>query len=147
MIKAYKLHLDDEYKRIIDLVKEAQKIGRRAAQSQLAKLEKAGPRWALKDAFTKKPAGTMLDVCGFGSIKISGRGKIISAFKKLGERDGDRYVFEGIYVSKSHFQGGYYLELKLTNSQYLSVNEKAVQEASDFLSSMGFKCEWSSRID
>ena len=142
-----KLCLSNEYEDIIELVKEAQKIGRNAAQCQLAKLEKSGPRWRLRDAFTGKSAGTMLDVCGFGGIKIKGNSKIVKAFKKLGERDGDRYLIEGMYISKSYYQGGYYLELKLTNSQYLSVNEEAVRQAAEFLDLMGLEVRWESRID
>ncbi|GAH23232.1 unnamed protein product, partial [marine sediment metagenome] len=98
--KMYKVHLDDEHKQVIDLVKKAQGLGRKAAQEQLAKLEKAGPRWALKDAFTGRPAGTMLDVCGFAWLTTPGRGKIVKALKKLGGQDGritghKEYFLEG----------------------------------------------------
>lgn len=148
--KMYKVHLDDGDKRVIDLVKEAQKIGRKAAKEQLAKLEKAGSRWALKDAFTGRSAGTMLDCCGFGSLTIPGNGKIVKAFKKLGRKEGEcsnvTYHIDDMRIGKA-YQRGYHLNLRLTYTQYLSVNERAVQEASDFLSSMGLKCEWSSRID
>jgi len=130
--KMYKTHLDDEHKQVINLVKEAQKIGRKAAQSQLAKLEKAGPRWVLRDAFTRKPAGTMLDICGFGSLTIPGNGKIVKAFKKLGRKEGEcsnvTYYIDDMYIGKA-YQRGYHLNLRLTNCQYLSVNEEGVSEA------------------
>jgi len=143
--KMWKTHLDDGHKQVVNLVKEAQKIGRKAAQSQLAKLEKAGPRWALRDAFTKKPAGTMLDVCGFAWLITPGRGKIVKAFKKLGKQDGRitghlEYFLDGMRISKCCFGPGYNLELKLTNSQYMSVGEIAVNAVYDFLNKNALVC-------
>jgi len=150
--KMYKVHLNDGHKEVIDLIKGAQKIGREAAKEQLAKLEKAGPRWRLKDSFTGGPVGTMLDVCGFAWLITPGRGKIVKAFKKLGGQDGRitghiEYFLGGIRISKCHSTPGYNLELKLTNSQYMSVTEAAVKAVSDFLNKNGIECQWNSRID
>ncbi len=150
--KMYKTHLNDGHKQVIMLVKEAQKIGRNAAQEQLKKLEKAGPRWALKDAFTGESAGTMLDVCGFAWLITPGRGKIVKAFKKLGGQDGritghKEYFLEGMRISKCYSGPGYNLELKLTYNQYMSVAEAAVKTVSDFLNKNELECSWNSRID
>lgn len=150
--KMWKTHLNDEHKQVIMLVRKAQGLGRKAGQEQLAKLEKAGPRWALRDAFTKRPAGTMLDVCGFAWLTTPGRGKVVKAFKKLGGQDGRitghiEYFLEGMRISKCYSTPGYNLELKLTNSQYMSVGEAAVKAVSDFLNKNGIECQWNSRID
>ena len=150
--KMYKVHLNDEHKQVIMLVRKAQGLGRKAAKEQLAKLEEAGPRWGLKDAFTKKPAGTMLDVCGFAWLIIPGKGKVVKAFKKLGKQDGRitghmEYFLEGLRISKCYSTPGYNLDLKLTNSQYMSVGEAAVKAVSDFLNKNGVECSWGSRID
>lgn len=150
--KMWKVHLDDGHKQVIMLVRKAQGLGRKAAKEQLARLEKAGPRWGLKDSFTKKPAGTMLDVCGFAWLVIPGRGEVVKAFKRLGKQDGritghKEYLLEGMRISKCYSTPGYNLELKLTNSQYMSVAEAAVKAVSDFLNKNGLECRWNSRID
>jgi len=150
--KMYKVHLDDEHKQVIMLVRKAQELGRKAGKEQLAKLEKAGPRWALKDAFTGRPAGTMLDVCGYAWLTTPGRGEIVKAFKKLGGQDRGiteykEYFLEGMRISKCYSGPGYNLDLKLTYSQYMSVAEAAVKAVSDFLNKNGLECRWGSRID
>lgn len=150
--KMWKTHLNDEHKQVIMLIRKAQGLGRKAGKEQLAKLEKSGPRWALKDSFTGRPAGTMLDVCGFAWLITPGKGKIVKAFKKLGKQDGritghKEYFLEGIRISKCCFGPGYNLELKLTNSQYMSVAEATVKAVSDFLNKNGIECQWNSRID
>jgi len=150
--KMYKVHLNDEHKQVIDLVKEAQKIGRKAAKGQLAKLEEDGPRWTLKDSFTGLPAGTMLDCCGFAWLIIPGKGKIVKVLKKLGGQDGritghKEYFLGGLRISKCYSTPGYNLDLKLTNSQYMSVAEAAAKAVSDFLNKNGLECQWNSRID
>ena len=150
--KMYKVHLDDSHKQVVMMVRKAQEIGRKAAKEQLAKLEKTGPKWGLKDAFTGKPAGMMLDVCGFAWLTIPGRGKIVKAFKKLGGQDGritghKEYFLDGMRVSKCSYTPGYNLDLKLTYSQYISVAEAAVKAVADFLNKNGIGCKWNSRID
>lgn len=150
--KMYKVHLDDRYKQIVMMVRKAQGLGRKAGKEQLAKLEKAGQRWKLKDASTGGSAGTMLDVCGFAWMKVPGRGEIVKAFKKIGGQDGrikghKEYFLDGMRIFKCYSTSGYNLDLKLTNSQYMSVAEAAVKTVADFLNKNGIECRWSSRID
>ena len=150
--KMYKVHLDDSHKQVVMMVRKAQELGRKAGKEQLAKLEKAGPRWRLKDAFTGGSAGTMLDVCGFAWLIIPGKGEIVKAFKKLGGQDmgmagHKEYFLDGMRISKCYSTPGYNLDLKLTNSQYMSVAEATVKVVSDFLNKNGIDCRWNSRID
>lgn len=157
-IKAYKWHLNDEHKEIIILLLKAREIGRRAAYAQLNKLKHNGPKWNVIDEMDKgKVVGQMLDVCGFASMQVPGRSKIVKAFKKLGvpgEHNNyggmnKRYVLEDehMQISKA-YDRGYSLNLGLNiGRQELSVNEEAVFAASEFLNSVGLECSWSSRID
>ena len=76
-----------EAKHIIAVLMNAQRAGRQAGESKLKELQKAGPRWAVKDESDNKIVGTMLDVCGYTALHLTGRSKIVRAFKALGNPD------------------------------------------------------------
>lgn len=151
MLKAYKLHLDDEHKQVVMMLLKAREIGRKAANDQLKKLQGHGPRWNVIDDHTNKVVGQMLDVCGGGYIKLPGRGRIVKAFKRLGVKDryGQGYKLEDEHMSISKgYPKGYDLSLGLnTGRQEMSVNEEAVVAASEFLNNASLKCSWRSYID
>jgi len=136
-----------EARRIIKLVVMAKKIGEKAGQKKLNELKKAGPRWDVVDEGKNKVVGQMLDVCGFASISVPGNGRIARAFKKVGEYDArmDGYVANGMRIFKGY--RGYALSIISTGRQEMSVNEAAVEAASDFLNANQLKCSWRSRID
>jgi len=137
-----------EAKHIIAVLMNAQRAGRQAGESKLKELQKAGPRWAVKDENKNKIVGTLLDVCGCTSLHLAGRSKIVRAFKVLGNPD--RYgdlAYNGFSISKNTYRGGYGLIARLTNRQELSVREKAVQAFCDYCKDHGLECIWSSRID
>lgn len=147
--KMYKVHLNDEHKAVMVLLLKAREIGKKAAQEQFSKLQKAGSKWAVKDSATNKLVGGMLDVCGFASMRVPGRSKIVKAFKKLGEKTQyeKEYIYDRMRISKSYYSG-YNLNINLNiGRQEMSVNEEAVFAASEFLNNAGLKCDWESRID
>ena len=151
MIKPHKLHENDEHKAILMLLLKAREIGKKAANDQLAKLQKNGAKWAIKDEGSNFIVAQVLDVCGFAGMKVPGRGKIVKAFKKLaGHKDfQDGYILrkEQMSISKS-YDKGYILYLGLNiGRQEMSVNEEAVVAASEFLNNAGLECTWNSRVD
>ena len=78
MIKAYKFYENDEHKQVVMLLLKAREIGRKAADDQLKKLQKAGPRWNVVErvATGERKVGEMLDVCG-GAYLTNGK-KVVS---------------------------------------------------------------------
>jgi len=76
-----------------DILEKAIVEGRKTAMAKLADLEAQGPKWRVVDDpnFTVKPKvyGTMLDLCGFAHIKVSGRNSLVSWIKKHAEKDGN----------------------------------------------------------
>jgi len=151
-IKAYKFHENDEHKQVVMLLLKAREIGRKAAEDQLKKLQVKGARWNVVDEMAGgKVVGQMLDVCGFASLQVPGRSKIVKAFKKLGVKQeyNQGYILEDEHmrIGKA-YNRGYHLNLGLNiGRQELSVNEEGVVAASEFLNSVGLECNWSSRID
>ena len=137
-----------EAKHIIAVLMNAQRSGREAGESKLKELQKAGPRWAVKDENKNKIVGTMLDVCGCTGLHLAGRSKIVRAFKVLGNPDryGDLAIND-FSISKNTYRGGYGLIAHLSNRQELSVREKAVQAFCNYCNNHGLECTWSSRID
>jgi len=137
-----------EAKHIIAVLMNAQRSGIEAGESKLKELQKAGPRWAVKDENKNKIVGTMLDVCGCTALHLAGRSKIVRAFKLLGSPD--RYgdlALNGFSISRNTYRGGYGLIAHLSNRQELSVREKAVRAFCDYCKGHGLECAWSSRID
>ena len=137
-----------EAKHIITVLMNAQRSGIEAGESKLKELQKAGPRWAVKDENKNKIVGTLLDVCGFAALHLAGRSEIVRAFKALGNPD--RYgdlSYNGFSISKNTYRGGYGLRANLSNRQELSVQEWAVESFCDYCKAHGLECSWSSRID
>lgn len=159
MLKAYKLHLDDEHKQVVMMLLKAREIGREAANDQFKKLQEAGPKFNVVERVRnrERKVGEMLDVCGGAYLTIPGRGKIIKAFKKLGIEGrfnhlggmNQEYTLEDEHMSVSkNYRRGYMFLLGLnTGRQEMSVNEEAVVAASEFLNNAGLKCGWKSYID
>jgi len=137
-----------EAKHIIAVLMNAQRSGIEAGESKLKELQKAGPRWTVKNESDNKVVGTMLDVCGCTSLHLAGRSKIVRAFKALGNPD--RYgdlSFNGFSISKNTYRGGYGLRANLSNRQELSVREESSRAFCDYCINHGLECTWSSRID
>jgi len=137
-----------EAKHIIAVLMNAQRSGTEAGELKLKELQKAGPRWAVKDEVKNKIVGTMLDVCGCTALHLAGRSKIVRAFKLLGRADryGDLSL-NGFSISRNTYRGGYGLIAHLSNRQELSVREEAVKAFCDYCKGHGLECSWSSRID
>ena len=137
-----------EAKHIIAVLMNAQRLGQEAGETKLKELQKAGPRWAVKDESDNKIVGTLLDVCGFTALHLTGRSKIVRAFKALGNPDryGDLAI-NGFSISRNNYRGGYGLRANLSNRQELSVRENAAKAFCDYCINHGLECSWSSRID
>ena len=137
-----------EAKHIITVLMNAQRSGIEAGESKLKELQKAGPRWAVKDENKNKIVGTLLDVCGCTALHLAGRSKIVRAFKVLGKPDRYRdLAINGFSISKNTYRGGYGLRANLSNRQELSVREEASRSFCDYCINHGLECTWSSRID
>ena len=137
-----------EAKHIIAVLMNAQRSGFEAGESKLKELQKAGPRWAVKDENKNKIVGTLLDVCGCTALHLAGRSKIVRAFKALGSPDRYRDLsYNGFSISRNTYRGGYGLMVHLSNRQELSVREEASRAFCDYCINHGLECTWSSRID
>ena len=137
-----------EAKHIITVLMNAQRSGIEAGESKLKELQKAGPRWAVKDENKNKIVGTLLDVCGFAALHLAGHSKIVRAIKLIGKPDRYRDLsYNGFSISKNDYRGGYGLRANLSNRQELSVQECAVESFCDYCKAHGLECSWSSRID
>ena len=137
-----------EAKHIIAVLMNARRSGIQAGETKLKELQKAGPRWAVKDESDNKVVGTLLDVCGFAALHLAGRSKIVRAFKLLGKPDRYRDLsYNGFSISKNDYRGGYGLRANLSDRQELSVQERAVEAFCDYCKDHGLECSWSSRID
>jgi hypothetical protein len=136
-----------EARKIIELVKVAQKLGREAGEKQYQKLLGQGDRWKVINEATGKEVGRMLDVCGIGWVKIPGNGKITGAFKKLGTQDNrnNNINIDGMSIWKS--DKGYVMSLSLTNRQEMSVHEEAVNKVANYLEGQGLECKAVTVID
>ena len=137
----------EEAREIIAIVKVAKRIGEKAGKEKLKELISKGFKWKVVNDSDQKVVGHMLDVCGFANISIPGKGRIVSAFKKVGEYD-ERiggYVARGMRIWKGY--RGYALSIISTGRQEMSVNEAAVEAASDYLNSNHLESTWNSRID
>lgn len=138
-----------EAEEIISIVKMAKKIGEAAGRGKLRELCGNGHKWKVVDKMNDdKVVGHMLDVCGFAHITVPGRGKVARAFKKVGEYDRrmDGYVVRGMRIWKG-WPSGFSLSIINTGRQEMSVNEAAVQAASEYLNANHLDCVWNSRID
>ena len=137
-----------EAKHIIAVLMNAQRSGMQAGESKLKELQKAGPRWAVKDENKNKIVGSLLDVCGCTALHLAGHSKIVRAFKALGNPDryGDLAI-NGLSISKNDYRGGYGLRANLSNRQELSVREEASRAFCDYCINHNLECSWSSRID
>ena len=136
---------------VLELVKEAQKLGRQAGAEQLKKLQKAGNRWVVVDDVEKKEVGRMLDVCGIGMLRVAGNSEIVRAFKLLGITDKDRSdIHYGAGENKMLiYKGdrGYGMILWLTNRQEMSVHEASTDTVANFLTEHGLECTARTAID
>jgi len=137
-----------EAKHIITILMNAQRSGIEAGEFKLKELQKAGPRWAVKDESKNKIVGTLLDVCGFAALHLAGHSKIVRAIKLIGKPDRYRDLsYNGFSISRNTYRGGYGLMVYLSNRQELSVREASVEAFCSYCKDHGLECSWSSRID
>lgn len=126
----------------------AQRSGTEAGELKLKELQKAGPRWAVKNESDNKVMGTLLDVCGCTALHLTGHSKIVRAIKAMGKPNRHNDLSYGAFsISKDSYRGGYGLMVYLSNRQELSVREEAVWAFCDYCKAHDLECTWSSRID
>ncbi len=130
-------------KSIKSIITEARAAGSKAAATKLSELQSAGPKWEVKDDFTGKSVGTMLDVCGFAHIivKINGNDKRWQELRHFAAIDSNRVMVHSSYGFKT------IAIFDMCRRQEMSVNEAANEAAAEVLRSYGFDCWMDSRID
>ena len=135
---------------------EAIEVGRKAAKEQLHRLKRNGARYIIMDdpSLTDEPRvyGTMLDLCGFANIRLSGRSPLVRFIKKNGFRSGYySYVLYTKYGKVEIYKAypkGYSLHLPIDEGrQEISVKEAAYQAALEVLKKHGINGWVYSRLD
>ena len=127
-------------KKVLSVVKEARRAGKIAADKKLQELQDRGPQWTVHDGPTV--VGTLLDVCGWASLKISARGKFFQLAKTLTDRPVLR-----VYCRRAYRGGGMLSIFDSTRRQELSVNEAACRGQAKVLAKYGIKAHVISNID
>ena len=125
---------------VIEVIKEAREAGRIAAENKLGELTNAGPKWAVTSRSTV--VGTLLDVCGFATMKISARGKFFQLAKKLSQERQYRF-----YCRNAYGGGGGLSIFDSTNRQEMSVNRVAAEAHAGILAKYGIEARVETRID
>ena len=138
----------NEAKHIITVLMNAQRSGIEAGESKLKELQKAGPRWSVKDESKNKIVGTLLDVCGCTALHLAGHSKIVRAIKLIGLPNRYDVLSYGAFsISRNTYRGGYGLMVYLSNRQELLVREASVDAFCNYCKDHGLECSWSSNID
>ena len=122
------------------VIQEAREAGRIAALEKLQELQKQGPQFAVTSGPTV--VGTLLDVCGFASLKISARGKFYLLAKKLAKHHCFRFMCD-----RAYYGGGHLCIFDSTMRQELSINKAACQGQAEVLAKYGIESRIDSRID
>lgn len=126
-----------------DVVKECRLAGIKASNEQLAKLMGEGVKWTVRDGFTGKVVGGMLDVCGFAWLKISAQQGFYRVAKKVAQDNSLRFT-----CGKDYPKGGRFNVYDTNRRQEMSVNEASARAIADVLISHGVKGVYvQSRID
>ena len=135
---------------------EAIIAGRKAAKEQLHRLKQNGARYIVMDdpSLTDEPRvyGTMLDLCGFANIRLSGRSPLVRFIKKNGFRSGYySYVLYTKYGKVEIYKAypkGYSLYLPIDEGrQEISVKETAYKAALKVLEKHGIEGYVYTRLD
>jgi len=121
--------------KIIAIIQEARKAGRKAGEKQLALLKRRGPKWLVKDG--KRTVGTMLDVCGGAWVVIDAKQGFYRMLRKM-EKSGKTRLLR-IYVAKNYRGGGMLSIFDMCNRQELSVNEACYKAVAKVLREHGVK--------
>lgn len=128
---------------VLAIIVEAREAGRIAANKKLQELQNQGPKYAVVDEMNNdKVVGTLLDVCGFASLKISARGKFFQTAKKLSKERGYRF-----HCTNAYHGGGHLAIFDSTMRQEMSINEAACEGQAEILRKYGLQVRIESRID
>ena len=125
---------------VLSVIGEARKAGCVTANQKLAELQSHGAQFAVIDG--GKVAGTMLDVCGFASLKISARGKFFQLAKRLSDHLSLRF-----HCCNAYHGGGSLAIFDSTHRQEMSVNIAACKGQANVLRGYGIDATVTSRID
>lgn len=129
-------------KKVLDVIHEARLAGKVTGDAKLAELRNAGPRYAVTDGVTDRVIDTMLDVCGFASLRIKARGKFYLLAKRLGGNTGRRFNCQ-----RAYYGGGSLAIFDSTFRQEMSVNTAACRGQAEVLAKYGIEANVESRID
>jgi len=129
--------------KVLKVIDEARKLGRVTAADKLTELQNAGPKYSAHDENrNNRCVGTMLDVCGFASIRISARGKFFQLAKKLAATGNYRF-----YCVVDYQGGGSLSIYDSSHRQEMSINKAACVGQARVLNSYGIQTRIATRID
>ena len=131
--------------KVLAVIKEARYAGRILANVKFMELERKGPAYAVQDGDTM--VGTMLDVCGFASLKISARGKFFQTAKRLSSMQNGRSECFRFHCTNAYHGGGHLAIFDSSMRQEMSVNVAACEGQAEVLRKYGLKVRIESRID
>jgi len=124
-------------KDVLAIVQEARAEGRKAGEEQLKKLQGQGDKWVVKDGFTGREVGRMLDLCGDAWLVIDAKQQFYRVAKKLSDGDNvQRYRFS---CGRNYGGGGMLSIFDMSNRQEISVNEACNRKAREVLERHGIK--------
>lgn len=127
--------------KVCDVIKEARQAGKIAAQNKLNELMGIGPAFAVCEK--GNIVGTMLDCCGYASLKIKARGKFYLLAKKI-SNENSQYRF---LCGPAYGGGGGLSIFDSTFRQEMSVNIAACRGQAEVLAKHGIEVRVESRID
>jgi hypothetical protein len=135
---------DEAVKRVIAVARTA---GGFAATMKLADLQEAGPAFTIHNedfSGNRGPAiGTLLDICGGATLKISARGKFFQIAKRLSQEDRSLRF----YCTNAYRGGGRLSIYDSTNRQEMSVNKAAADAHAAVLAEYGISARVETYID
>lgn len=129
--------------KVLEVIQEAREEGRRHAQMKLSALQQQGPKYRVfNESEPEKTIDTMLDLCGFATLKISARGKFYLLAKKLSDDRSLRFS-----CCCGYYGGGRLNIFDSSFRQEMSVNIAACEGQKKVLAQYGIEARIESRID
>jgi len=123
--------------KVKEVVQECRRAGALASEEKLKELQGNGAQWIVKDSFTGKPVGTMLDLCGGAWVVIDAKQGFYRVAKKVAEDRSLRFS-----CNRNYGGGGMFSVYDMNARQEISVNEAASRAVADVLKKHGVKVKY-----
>lgn len=128
--------------KVLAVIAEARLAGKEAALTKLQELRKNGPQYTITNG-GDKPIDTMLDLCGFASLKIKAKGNFYLIAKRLSKDN----MAHRHFCRRDYYGGGRLSIFDSSMRQEISVNIAACEGQAKVLESYDIECSITSRID